>query len=152
MDFKKQVPDFNPEIGRAEGRRYYEDLADILMESSPTTSQAIALARSINDPEFRRYFVIRSAYLFHSRKQTFAQCNRTPRFAQFALLLIPKCSREHLIGDLEEEFQTIVLPEYGSFWARCWYFEQVAIAIGCYVWPTIKKILGLSVLYKLIGR
>jgi hypothetical protein len=75
-----------------------------------------------------------------------------PRFAQFTLLLIPKRSREHLIGDLEEEFRTIVLPQYGRFLARCWYFEQVAIAIGCYAWPTIKKILGLSFILKLIGR
>jgi hypothetical protein len=75
-----------------------------------------------------------------------------PRFAQFVLLLIPKHNREHLVGDLEEEFNTVVLPQHGRFLARCWYFEQVMLAVGFYLWPTIKKILGLSVFYKLIGR
>src|SRR5947209_376105 len=32
----------------------------------------------------------------------------------FALLLIPKRNREHVIGDLEEEYRTTVLPQYGS--------------------------------------
>src|SRR5437763_1135374 len=34
-----------------------------------------------------------------------------PRPARFALLLIPKRNREHLIGDLDEEYRTVVLPE-----------------------------------------
>jgi DNA-directed RNA polymerase specialized sigma24 family protein len=75
-----------------------------------------------------------------------------PRVAQFSLLLIPKRNREHLVGDLEEEFRTVVLPQHGRLLARCWYCEQVMLAMGFYLWPTIKKILGLSILYKLIGR
>lgn len=81
-----------------------------------------------------------------------AQKEVPPRLAHFALLLIPKRNREHLVGDLEEEFRTTVLPHHGRVLARCWYFEQVMLAIGFYLWPTIKKILSLSMLYKLIGR
>jgi hypothetical protein len=81
-----------------------------------------------------------------------AEIEIPPRLAHFALLLVPKRNREHLIGDLEEEFRTVVLPRHGCFLARCWYFEQVALAIGSYLWPMIKKILGLSILHKLIGR
>lgn len=76
---------------------------------------------------------------------------RTPRIAQFALLLIPKRNRNHLIGDLAEEYCTIVLPEHGPFWAKVWYWEQTAIAIGCYVWPMMKRLLGLTVIWKVMG-
>jgi hypothetical protein len=107
--------------------------------------------------------IVGVVYTFHQKQQASqlqlafekiqqAQREAPPRSAQFALLLIPKRNREHLIGDLEEEFRTIVLPQYGRFLAGCWYFEQAAIAMGCYAWPTIKKILGLSFILKLIGR
>lgn len=75
-----------------------------------------------------------------------------PRVAQFALLLIPKRNREHLIGDMEEEYRTIALPQYGLFWARFWYWEQTAIAVGRYLLPAIKRILGFAVIWKLIGK
>lgn len=104
--------------------------------------------------QFALGFRMRKLSLYSSRlhEQAGEHQNHPPRFAQFALLLIPKRNRENLIGDLEEEYRTIVLPQYGHFLARCWYVEQVAIAIACYAWPTIKKILGLSFILKLIGR
>lgn len=74
------------------------------------------------------------------------------RASHFILLLIPKRSREHLIGDLEEEYRTKVLPEYGRFWARLWYWEQTILAIGFYMWPMIKRVLGLAAIWKVIGR
>lgn len=75
-----------------------------------------------------------------------------PRVAQFALLLIPKRNREHLIGDMEEEYRTIALPQYGRFWARFWYWEQTVIAVGHFLVPIIKRILGVAMIWKLIGR
>ena len=75
-----------------------------------------------------------------------------PRLPQLFLLLLPRRNREHIVGDLEEEFRTIVLPQHGRFLARSWYFEQVIFALGFYLWPVIKKILGLSVLYKRTER
>ena len=47
-----------------------------------------------------------------------------PRFPKFLLLLIPKKNREYVIGDLEEEFQTILVPQYGYRIARCWYWAN----------------------------
>lgn len=76
---------------------------------------------------------------------------RPPRLAEFALMLIPRRSREHLVGDLEEEFRTKMLPEYGRFFAWLWYWEQTVIAVGCYVWPVIKRLLGLPVIWKVMG-
>lgn len=75
-----------------------------------------------------------------------------PQVAQFALLLIPKRNREHLIGDMEEEYRTIALPKYGRFLACAWYWEQTAIAVGRYLLPVIKRILGFAVIWKLIGK
>jgi hypothetical protein len=116
-----------------------------------------AAADAIPDRKLRRFFVREwqkqiDAKRNGLRNQITPQPTRPPRSAQFVLLLIPKRNREHLVGDLEEEFHTVVLPQHGRFLARCWYFEQVMLAIGFHLWPTIKKILGLSVLYKLIGR
>lgn len=74
-----------------------------------------------------------------------------PRSAQFLLLLIPKRNREHLIGDLEEEYRTIVLPEYGRFWAGLWYWGQTLGAIGPYLWSGLKRVLGWAAIAKLIG-
>lgn len=52
-----------------------------------------------------------------------------PRLAQFVLLLIPLSQREHLMGDLEEEFRMIVVPKYGPTLA-CWYYRwQVVVEV-----------------------
>ena len=53
-----------------------------------------------------------------------------PRPAKFMLLLIPLRQREHLLGDLEEEFRTTLVPEYGLRWARIYYYWHVWIEIA----------------------
>lgn len=60
------------------------------------------------------------------------------------LLTIPKRSREHLIGDLEEEYRTIVLPEYGRFRARLWYWRQMLWIAGPFIWNKLKRALALE--------
>jgi hypothetical protein len=75
-----------------------------------------------------------------------------PQLAEFILFLIPKRSREYLIGDLEEEYRTKMLPEFGSFRANILYWEQTMVAIICYLWPVLKRLLGLVAVWKLIGR
>jgi hypothetical protein len=61
-----------------------------------------------------------------------------PTAAKFILLLIPKRHREHIIGDLEEEYTTIMLPEYGARKAQIWYWWQVAISIVPLLWAQIR--------------
>jgi len=80
------------------------------------------------------------------------EVNRSPRAAEYILFLIPKRNREHLVGDLEEEYRTKVLPEWGPFRARLFYWEQTAIAVVCYVWPVLKRLLGLAAIWKVIGK
>lgn len=74
-----------------------------------------------------------------------------PRFAQFLLLLIPKRNREHLIGDLEQEYRTLVLPQYGPIWAPCYYWWQVTATLAAYVWPSVKRAVGLAAIWKIMG-
>lgn len=62
-----------------------------------------------------------------------------PRKAELVLrFLLPKDARESLLGDLEEEFRTIMVPKYGLRTAKVWYWKQVAAS----VWPVFRSVLG----------
>jgi hypothetical protein len=131
--------------------------AAYLVTHGATTDELLIAADSIRDKRKKALFIKHLQMQIGTRQELLpneseSSRNRPPRSAQFALLLIPRRNREHLVGDLEEEFRTVVLPQHGYFLARFWYFEQVALAIACYTRPTIKKLLGLSVILKLIGR
>lgn len=56
------------------------------------------------------------------------------------------------MGDLEEEYRTIVVPRFGLFWAKVWYSVQAFQAVGSYVWPFVKRVLGMAAVGKMIGR
>jgi len=71
-----------------------------------------------------------------------------PRWAKFLLLLVPRRYREHLIGDLEEEYSQIVLPEFGPRRARLWYWWQVLASLIPLVWAEAKRLAGLVVIWK----
>jgi hypothetical protein len=71
-----------------------------------------------------------------------------PRAAKLLLLFIPKKNREHLLGDLEEEYQTSVLPEYGLRAARRWYWWHVCLSIGPFAWVGFKRVAGFVLLWK----
>jgi hypothetical protein len=68
---------------------------------------------------------------------------RPPAGAQYLLLLLPKKYREGLLGDLEEEYRTVVLPRHGQIMAQFYYWAQV---VGLFV-P-----LALRFVEKLLGR
>lgn len=74
--------------------------------------------------------------------------NAPPKAAKFILLLVPRRYRENLIGDLEEEYITILLPEYGVRRARTSYWWQVAISIGPLLWAQMKRVVAISWLWK----
>jgi len=71
-----------------------------------------------------------------------------PKAAKFIVLLVPKRHREHLIGDLEEEYITIVLPEYGATKARLWYWWQVAISVVPLLWAQVMRAEAIAWLWK----
>jgi len=75
-----------------------------------------------------------------------------PYWGLYCLLLIPKRNREHLIGDLEEEFRTVILPRYGPRKAAYWYWWNVIVSIVPFGVQLLKRLLGLAVILKLIGK
>jgi hypothetical protein len=60
--------------------------------------------------------------------------------------------RENLVGDLEEEFLTSVLPNYGLTLARRWYWQQVITSLCPIVWEQFKRVAGLVLLWKVVRR
>ena len=75
-----------------------------------------------------------------------------PSSARLLLLLIPRKVRENLVGDLEEEFLTRVLPNYGLTLARKWYWQQVITSLCPIVWEQFKRVAGLVLLWKVVRR
>lgn len=73
---------------------------------------------------------------------------KPPTTAKFILLLVPTRDREHLVGDLEEEYRTIVLPEYGVRMARFWYWWQVLGSVAPLFWSQLKRIAGVVLLWR----
>lgn len=73
-----------------------------------------------------------------------------PRSAKLLLLMIPMRDREHLVGDLEETYQTVVLPEYGTKIARIWFWWQAVLAVVPFVWEGMKRLAGLALFLKII--
>jgi hypothetical protein len=48
-----------------------------------------------------------------------------PRLAEGLLhFLLPKQQRDALIGDLEEEMRTRIVPKFGHGWGQLWYWMQ----------------------------
>src|ERR1041385_5074036 len=56
------------------------------------------------------------------------------RLAEIILLLLPKRNREHIIGDLEEEYRTIE-----KRFPRLWFWRQVLALVGGYWWAAIRR-------------
>ena len=72
-----------------------------------------------------------------------------PRLAKFILLLLaPSKDREPLLGDIEEAYRTIVLPEYGPRAAWFWYWRQVCTSIWPLLRVWLRGIIGMILLWK----
>lgn len=71
-----------------------------------------------------------------------------PRTASFILLLIPKRHREFLLGDIEEEFATKVVPQYGTTVGALWYWWHVLISIWPFLWALAKRIAAFVVIWR----
>ncbi len=62
--------------------------------------------------------------------QKFAEENTPPNRAEMLLLFgLPKRDREYMIGDLEEEYRTVILPKYGPRVAARWYWWQAVRSV-----------------------
>ncbi len=75
-----------------------------------------------------------------------------PALARFVLLLVPKKHREPVMGDLEEEFRTDLLPNYGRRTAVFHYWWHTVLTIFPFVLRFFRRALGLAIILKLIGK
>lgn len=64
---------------------------------------------------------------------------------RFLLLAVPVRSREHLIGDLEEQLRIDIVPSRGRFHAWCWCWGQVLGIVVPYLVKRVTRVLGLEV-------
>jgi hypothetical protein len=69
---------------------------------------------------------------------------------KFMYLFLPKKDREALLGDLEEEYRSIILPKFGPRFARIWYWKQVLTSILPIVRCRIVALLKLLSLAKVL--
>ena len=72
-----------------------------------------------------------------------------PKLGEFILyLVLPKVDREHVPGDLEEEFRTTIVPKFGPAKARLWYWWQVIRSIVIFLFAAVQKVAGLFSKFK----
>jgi hypothetical protein len=67
-----------------------------------------------------------------------------PLAPKFLMLLIPPKNREAIIGDLEEEYRTILLREYGKRLANFYYWWHAILACG---WSTLGAVANLAKMF-----
>ncbi len=65
-----------------------------------------------------------------------------PRLAEFLLSLVPLKYRENLLGDLEEEYRTRLLPRHGLRKAQLYYCVQALFSIAAFLARPLVGIFG----------
>jgi len=98
---------------------------------------------------FRKY---RQVFLDHDNQILLDPGRDIPILARMMFLLVDKRNREALIGDLEEEYRTEVVPVKSRFRARCWWWSQVLGIAGTYLQSRIRRGLGLAAVRRLRRR
>jgi hypothetical protein len=66
--------------------------------------------------------------------------SRPPAGAKYLLLLFHKKYREGLLSDFEEEYRTVVFPQYGAFRAKLYYWMQVLSCFLPVLWWLLEKL------------
>ena len=78
--------------------------------------------------------------------------NVPPKRAEMLLHFgLPKRDREYMIGDLEEEYRTVILPKYGPGVAARWYWWQAVRSVAAASGARVRVWLGFSGLAKAAG-
>jgi hypothetical protein len=151
----------NLEIARIAGRAYFRMQAILKREGLPSTPKALSrdyqieyweTAEVIIGQELDHTITNKLLQIAQVKHQNRAARHSPPKLGEYALLLIPKRNRENLIGDLEEEYRTVILPKYGPRLAAIWYWVQAVWVIGPFIWAGVKRATGLEIIWKLIGR
>jgi len=56
-----------------------------------------------------------------------------PRLARLLLRVLPRPAREYVVGDLEEEYASRILPERGRLGADLWFWKQALWSLGAFL-------------------
>lgn len=69
------------------------------------------------------------------------QRSTPPKPAESVLLwILPKDQRNALIGDLEEEYRTLIVPKLGERAAQWWYWKQAIFSVAPTIGGWLRKI------------
>jgi hypothetical protein len=83
--------------------------------------------------------------LFEEDPSILMQPPSPPKFADYLLyFFLSKHDRENIPGDLAEEYETIILPDFGLRAAKVWYWKQVICSIWPIVAPRLKRLAGIG--------
>lgn len=128
---------------RLRGNEYHHETGQFVFVSDGTPPEYSAewkemVERSIAETSHMLLYI-------HKEPRNFQE---PPARANYLLFLAPRKYREHLIGDLEEEYRTVVLPRFGIKKARFWYWWQVIQSLLPILWSSAKRIAAATFLWK----
>ncbi|MCG8360805.1 MAG: permease prefix domain 2-containing transporter [Kiloniellales bacterium] len=109
-----------------------------------------AAARLLNEMNHQFDFVTAS---HHSTGEVNARAKPEPPRRAVVIMdfLLPHSTRENLIGDLEEEYRTKILPKYGVRVANRWYWWQALRSVLAVAGDRIRVWIGAAILTKAVG-
>ena len=122
--------------GDAEMQRVYE----LLKTVNVNTFEWRKLVRYIRNIE--SHTLNEHAYGVADQIQAASELPKTAE--KLLYIILPKSAREHLPGDLEEEYRTTILPKFGSRYAKIWYWKQAVGSIGPIIRSQLLKLLGFA--------
>jgi len=73
--------------------------------------------------------------------------HEVPCLGRVFLLFVSRRNREHIIGDLEEEYRTS-----NKRFPRLWYWGQVIALVASYRWAALRRLAGLDAIRKMIRK
>lgn len=78
--------------------------------------------------------------------------DKIPLIGRVICRLIDVRTREYVVGDLEEEYWTVIIISRRWLSARCWWWRQVFAMVGYGVWKRLLRLVGLELARRLRRR
>lgn len=97
-------------------------------------------------------FIFAKNMLEEFLKRTPGTARQNATFVRIAFLFVEKENREHLIGDLEEEYCTFIVPARSPLRARCWWWYQLLGIMIAYLWKRMRRMLDRAAALRLRRR
>lgn len=72
-----------------------------------------------------------------------------PKLAKFLLLLVPTKNADYLLGDLEERYRTLMVPQYGVRKAQFWYWWHALISVCPLACSALKRMATVAFLWRI---